>query len=100
MLGRIVDLVCGRFLLWPVWGFVFRVFCFSPLSLWMIVTIGWLWCFPFGSAGLQLKIRLWFSDTRAGCESSCERSFLCPATPHESAVRVLFAFFVFFLRVP
>ena len=32
--------------------------------------------FPFGSAGLQLKIRLWFSDTRAGCESSCERSFI------------------------
>ena len=56
--------------------FFLCLFCFSPNSPWMIVTFGWLWCFPFGSAGSQLEIRLWFSDTRVGCASSSERSFI------------------------
>ena len=60
------------------WGFgFFCLCCFSPLSVWMIVTfgwrLGWLWFFPFGSAGLRLKIRLWFSDTRAGGMTLAER---------------------------
>ena len=65
-----MDLVCGRFLLWPFGVLVFLfVLLLTSLPLddrdvWL--AFGWLWFFPFGSAGLRLKIRLWFSDTRAG----------------------------------
>ena len=50
------------------WGFGFLfVLLLTSLPLddrdfWL--AFGWLWFFPFGSAGLRLMIRLWFSDTR------------------------------------
>ena len=42
---------------------------------------------PFGTAGSQLKIWLWFSDTWAGGVSLAERGPLwCPATPRDGVI--------------
>ena len=56
--------------------FLFVLLLTSPSGWsWLFAgVLGWLWFFPFGSAGLPLMIRLWFSDR--GRESSRERSFM------------------------
>ena len=91
VLGRIVDWVCGRFLLLPFWGFGFFFVCFaSHLS-----PSGWSWRLagcgvsPLGLQVCSLRSVCGSLTPGRGVRLVARGPLLCPVTPRESAVRVL-----------
>ena len=90
MLGRFVDLVCGRFLLWPfgVSVFLFVLLLTSlPLDdrdVWLPVVFS-----PLGLQVCSLRSVCGSLAPGRGVSLVARGPLLCPATPRESAMRVL-----------